>query len=192
MVGHSSNTSESWINQPWKKFRRDLFRLQKRVFKAVQAGDYRKAKSLQKLILKSTSARLLAIRQVTQLNVGKRTPGIDGKAKLTFEERFELSEELKRHSNNWHHQGLREIPIPKKDGKTRILKVPTIGDRAWQCLVKSALEPAHEATFHARSYGFRTGRSAHDAQKILFLNLSSKQNGIEKRVIELDIEKCFD
>lgn len=67
-----------------------------------------------------------------------------------------------------------------------------MGDRAWQCLAKYALEPAHEATFHANSYGFRTGRSAHDAQKILFLNLRSYSNGIDKRVIELDIEKCFD
>lgn len=48
------------------------------------------------------------------------------------------------------------------------------------------------ATFHARSYGFRTGRSAHDAQQYLFTNLNSKANGIDKRVIELDIEKCFD
>jgi group II intron reverse transcriptase/maturase len=54
------------------------------------------------------------------------------------------------------------------------------------------MEPAHEATFPARSYGFRPGRSAQDAQKFLFLNLSSKVNGISKRVIELDIEKCFD
>ncbi|BAY66885.1 reverse transcriptase homolog (plasmid) [Calothrix brevissima NIES-22] len=95
-------------------------------------------------------------------------------------------------SGNWKHQGLREIPIPKKDGTTRMLKIPTIADRAWQCLAKYALEPAHEATFHPRSYGFRTGRSAHDAQKYIFLNLSSKANGIDKRVIELDIEKCFD
>lgn len=73
-----------------------------------------------------------------------------------------------------------------------MLKIPTIADRAWQCLAKYALEPAHEATFHPRSYGFRTGRSAHDAQKYIFLNLSSKANGIDKRVIELDIEKCFD
>jgi group II intron reverse transcriptase/maturase len=142
--------------------------------------------------LKSTSARLLAIRQVTQLNAGKKTAGSDGKTALTFEQRFELSEKLRTEANNWKHQELREIPIPKKDGKTRILKVPTMGDRAWQCLVKYALEPAHEATFHANSYGFRTGRSAHDAQKILFLNLSSRANGKEKRVIELDIEKCFD
>jgi group II intron reverse transcriptase/maturase len=192
MVRHSNNASESWKTLPWKKFRRDLFRLQKRVYKAVQAGDKHKAKSLQKLILKSTAARLLAIRQVSQLNAGKKTAGIDGKKSLNFKERFELNELLKASGSNCKHQGLREIPIPKKDGTTRMLKIPTIADRAWQCLAKYALEPAHEATFHAKSYGFRTGRSAHDAQKILFLNLSSTANGKDKRVIELDIEKCFD
>ena len=87
---------------------------------------------------------------------------------------------------------MREIPIPKKDGSKRILKVPTIADRAWQCLIKYALEPAHEATFHPRNYGFRTGRSAHDAQKVLFLNLNSSSKGYQKRILELDIEKCFD
>ncbi len=192
MIRHSYKTSESWKALPWKKFRRNLFRLQKRVFKAVQVGDKRKARFLQKLILKSTSARFLAIRQVSQLNAGKKTAGIDGKKSLSFEERFNLEELLKMNSGNWLHQGLREIPIPKKDGTTRMLKIPTIADRAWQCLAKYALEPAHEATFHARSYGFRTGRSAHDAQKYIFLNLNSKANGINKRVIELDIEKCFD
>jgi RNA-directed DNA polymerase len=160
------------------------------VYKAIRANDRRKAQLLQKLILRSYAARMLAIRQVTQLNAGKKTAGVDSKASLTTKERLNLSEELSRYANNWCHQKLREIPIPKQDGKTRILKVPTIADRAWQCLVKSALEPAHEATFHARSDGFRTGRSAHDAQKILFLNRQSIHGGQEKRVIELDIEKC--
>ena len=192
MVRHSDNASELWKNIPWKKFRKNLFRLQRRVWKAVSVGDKRKAKYLQKLILKSKAARFLAIRQVTQLNAGKKTAGIDGKASLTFEERFALSSELKENVNTWRHNKLREIPIPKKDGTMRMLKVPTISDRAWQCLAKYALEPAHEATFHARSYGFRCGRSAHDAQKNLFHNLRSQSNGIDKRVIELDIEKCFD
>ncbi len=192
MVRHSDNASELWKNLPWKKFQRDLFRLQKRVWKAVTVGDKRKAKYLQKLILKSTAARFLAIRQVTQLNAGKKTAGVDGKASLSFEERFDLSETLKQNVNTWKPNKLRAIPIPKKDGKIRMLKVPTIADRAWQCLAKYALEPAHEATFHARSYGFRTGRSAHDAQKILQTNLRSNANGIDKRVLELDIEKCFD
>ena len=192
MFRHSSNASETWKNLPWKRFQKDLFHLQRRVFKAIQVGDKRKAMSLQRLILKSTAARMLAIRQVTQLNAGKRTAGIDGKASLKYEERLELSENLRTKSSNWQHQKLREIPIPKKDGTTRLLKIPTIRDRAWQCLVKLALEPAHEATFHARSYGFRTGRATHDVQKILQINLNSNANGIAKRVIELDIEKCFD
>ena len=190
-VPKGKNTSESWRKLPWKKFRKNLFRLQRRIFKAIRVGDIARARSLQKLILKSTSAKLLAIRQVTQLNKGRKTSGIDGKKALTFKERFELFNKLSR-VNDWKHQGLREVPIPKKNGKTRILKVPTISDRAWQCLVKYALEPAHEAVFHARSYGFRPGRCTQDAQKMVFNNLRSKSAGNEKRVIELDISKCFD
>ena len=193
MIRHIEKfNSESWINLPWKQFCKDLFRLQKRTYKAVREGDTAKAQSLQKLIMRSRAARFLAIRQVTQLNNGKKTAGIDGKLALDFRERFELEQKLKNQANNWKHQGLRSIPIPKKDGSKRILKVPTISDRAWQCLAKFALEPAHEATFHERSYGFRTGRSAHDAQKILFNNLRSVSKGYQKRVLELDISKCFD
>ena len=193
MIRHVQKlNSESWKRLPWKKFRRNLFRLQKRIWKAVRAGDKAKARSLQKLIIKSQAARFLAIRQVTQLNAGKKTAGIDGKLALSFKERFELSAKLRLRASNWKHQGLRKIPIPKKDGTTRMLKVPTIADRAWQAIAKYALEPAHEATFHARSYGFRPGRSAHCAQKHLFDNLNSRVKGYQKRVIELDIKKCFD
>lgn len=193
MIRHIQRlNSESWKNLPWKKFRKDLFRLQKRVYKAVRERDTAKARSLQKLIMRSVAARFLAIRQVTQLNNGKRTAGIDGKLALSLKERFELEQKLKTYAANWKHQGLRSIPIPKKDGSKRILKVPTISDRAWQCLVKFALEPAHESTFHAQSYGFRPGRSAHDAQKTLFNHLRSYSKGYQKRVIELDIKKCFD
>ena len=187
-----NNHSEHWKNLPWRKLRKNLFRLQKRVWKAMREGDQKKALNLQKLILKSRSARLLAIRQVSQLNQGKKTAGVDGKKSLSFKERFELEITLASFAANWKHQGLREIPIPKKDGTTRMLKVPTIADRAWQCLIKYAIEPAHEALFHARSYGFRCGRSTHDAQKYLYTNLQSNHNGINKRILELDIEKCFD
>ena len=132
MIRHSKQiTSESWKSLTWTKFKKNLFRSQKRVFKAVRAGNKRKARSLQKLILRSRAARFLAIRQVTQLNSGKRTAGIDGKTALTFKERFDLELLLKYGASNWYHNRLREIPIPKKNGKTRILKVPTIQDRIW-------------------------------------------------------------
>nr|WP_081431507.1 reverse transcriptase N-terminal domain-containing protein [Moorena bouillonii] len=113
----SNRYSDLWKSQKWKQLRRNLFRLQKRVYKAVQAGDLRKARSLQKLIMKSRSAQLLAIRQVTQLNLGKRTAGIDGKSSLTYKDRFEVLKKLVSSAENWTHQGLREIPIAKKNGQ---------------------------------------------------------------------------
>jgi len=157
----------------------------------MQDEDLRKVRSLQHLVLKSRAARMLAVRQVSQLNSGKKTCGVDGQKSLNFQQRLELAEKLKE-ANKWEHKGLREVQIPKKNGKMRTLKIPTIADRAWQCLVKYALEPAHEATFHARSYGFRPGRSTHDAQRYVFTHLQGNKNSLNKRVIELDIEKCFD
>ncbi|NEQ86790.1 MAG: RNA-dependent DNA polymerase, partial [Moorea sp. SIO2I5] len=189
-----SNHSELWKSQKWKKLRQNLFRLQKRVYKAVRAGDLKKTRSLQKLILKSHEAQLLAVRQVTQLNKGKKTAGVDGKSSLNYRERMELVEALNHYGQDWKHSGLREHPILKKNGKTRMLKIPTIADRAWQCLAKFALEPAHEATFSGDSYGFRTSRSAQDVQKRLFHHLRANKKGsnMVKRIIELDIKKCFD
>jgi RNA-directed DNA polymerase len=188
----SNEHSELWKKLPWKKFQKNLFRLQCRIYKAARTGNRKLVLRLQKLILRSQSARMLAIRQVTQLNKGKKTAGIDGKLALTFKERISLCELLRLDVFKWKHSQLREIPIPKKDGTKRILKIPTIFDRAWQCLVKYALEPAHEASFHKDSYGFRLGRSAHDCQKKIFDNLNSGNNGSDKRILELDIEKCFD
>ena len=122
--------------------------------------------------------------------MGKKTAGVDGKASLSFKERFELEKLLESQAQEWKHSPLREIPIPKKDGTKRVLKVPTMKDRAWQYLIKYAIEPAHEALFHPRSYGFRPGRSAHDCQKHLFNHLRSRSNGHTKRIFEVDIEKC--
>jgi RNA-directed DNA polymerase len=65
---------------------------------------------------------------------------------------MKLSKQLKANVYNWKHQKLRDIPIPKKDGTFRMLKVPTIADRAWQCLAKYALEPAHEATIKCQGF----------------------------------------
>ena len=64
----TNSYSERWKNLKWKKLRQNLFRLQRRLWKAIREGDRKRAVNLQKLILKSRSARLLAIRQVTQLN----------------------------------------------------------------------------------------------------------------------------
>lgn len=188
----SPGNSEAWLDLPWKQFQRNVYRLQKRIYKASRNKDQVKVLKLQRLMLSSHQAQMLAVRQVTQLNAGKKSAGIDGKLALTNPERFALGKKLSQEAKRWQHQALRQTQIPKPDGTMRTLKIPTIADRAWQCLIKMILEPAHEAHFHERSYGFRPGRCTHDAQKFLFHNLKSTCNGKDKKVIELDIEKGFD
>ena len=177
---------------PWKKFRRQVFRLQRGIFKAEKLGQIHRVKRLQRLLLRSKAAKFLAVRQVTQLNLGKKTAGVDGKTALTTKERFQTFHNLHKNWDKWNHRPLRRVNIPKPDGRVRGLGIPTIADRAWQCLLKYVAEPCHEATAGARSYGFRPGRGAHDCQKLLFNNLNSFCNGFNKRVYEADIEKCFD
>lgn len=182
---------DDWKTLPWKKFQKVVFRLQTRIFKARKKGDHKRVRKLQKLLLNSKAAKYLAVRQVTQLNQGKATAGIDGKTALNCKERMQLAEQLTGWKC-WKHQALRRVLIPKKDGTQRKLGIPTIGDRAYQCLLKYALEPAAEATFHGNSYGFRPGRSAYDVQKRIATALRSTSNGASKTILEADIEKCFD
>ena len=68
----SKNFSELWKTIDWRKVRKTVFRLQIRLFKAMRAKDNARVRNLQNLILRSRSARILAIRQVTQLNAGVR------------------------------------------------------------------------------------------------------------------------
>jgi RNA-directed DNA polymerase len=192
----SRNTShfenESWVEKPWKKFEIVVFRLQRRIYKASQEGNFRKVKKLQRLLLKSRAAKFLAVRHVTQLNTGKKTPGIDGIASLNDIERIQLVKVLQGKSQNWNHKEVRRIFIPKKKGDKRPLGIPIMADRAWEALIKLAIEPAAEAGFHQRSYGFRAGRSAWDAAQDIFIITCSNANKFSGKILELDIEKCFD
>lgn len=147
--------------------------------------------SLQYLLAKSKCARFLAVRQVTQLNTSKRTAGVDHVKLLNPENRVILVEELKSISS-WKHSKLRRVYIPKPDGDRRPLGIPTLRDRAAQYLLKYCLEPVYEAQASSGSFGFRPGRSSHDIQKKIFVQLRSSSSGVNKRILKLDIEKCFD
>jgi RNA-directed DNA polymerase len=122
------------------------------------AGDVVTVHQLQRRLLRSYYAKLLAVRKISQENQGKRTAGVDGIKVLTPPQRFELAQKL---DINRKARPIRRVYIPKP-GKTekRPLGIPTMHDRACQCLVKLALEPEWEAKFHPESYGFRPGRSA--------------------------------
>src|SRR5437016_4121257 len=93
------NTDENpmygWNTISWKKIERIVFKLQKRIYRAEQRGEVRRVRSLQRLLMRSRSAKLLAVRRVTQDNQGKRTAGVDGIKSLTPKQRLELVQDLR-------------------------------------------------------------------------------------------------
>jgi RNA-directed DNA polymerase len=180
---------EDWQVLPWKQFQRNVYRLQKRIYQAAQRGDWKRVHNLQRLLLRSWSARCLAVRQVTQDNRGKRTPGVDGVASLTPPERLALAKKL-CHLTDWRANVIRRVYIPKASNPNELrgLGIPVMADRACQALIKQAIEPEWEAQFEANSYGFRPGRSIHDAIEAIFNHIRLKP----KAVFDGDIEKCFD
>ena len=176
---------KNWSDIDWKVVERAIFKLQKRIFKASQRGDVSMVHRLQRLLTQSYYGRLWATRKVTQDNQGRKTAGVDGKKSLKPKERLELVSTLNMDKKA---QPLRRVWIPKPNGEKRGLGIPTIYDRAKQCLFKLALEPQWEALFEENSYGFRPGRSCHDAIEAIFNAIRYKP----KFVLDADIAKCFD
>ena len=153
--------SEVWKSIPWKQYQRNVFRLQKRIYKAKKRGDVRTVHNLQRLLLRSRSARFVAVRRVSQDNRGKRTAGVDGIASLTPKQRLHYAHRLRNLDRT--AEPVRRTYLSKSDGGQRPLGIPTLLQRAYQALIKLALEPEWEAVFEPNSYGFRPGRSPHDA-----------------------------
>ena len=175
-----------WSDINWRKLERDVHKLQKRIFQASNRGNVKLVRRLQKLLISSRSARLLAVRRVTQDNQGKKTAGVDGVKSLSPKQRLDLVDKFKLGTKA---SPTRRVWIPKP-GTTeeRPLGIPTMNDRALQALVKLVLEPEWEARFEPNSYGFRPGRSCHDEIKAIFNTIKSKS----KFVLDADISKCFD
>ena len=181
-----NNPKVEWKNTDWRKAEFWIFKLQKRIYRASKQGDIKLLHQLQRTLTNSWYAKLIAVRRVTQENKGRKTAGIDGVKTLTPQQRLKLAQKLKIDGKS---RPTKRVWIPKP-GKTehRPLGIPTIEDRAKQTLLKMAIEPEWEAKFEKNSYGFRPGRSCHDALQAIQICITKSP----KYVLDADIAKCFD
>lgn len=183
-----SHEALSWHATDWHKVLRNVRRLQVRIVKAMQMGKWHKVRSLQRLLTRSLSARMLAVKRVTE-NQGQRTAGIDGELWDTPAKKAVAVERLGL--PRYRAQPLRRVYIPKQDGKRlRPLSIPTMLDRAQQAVYLLSLDPVAEATGDPDSYGFRRERSAADAIDQLYNILCHQKSA--QWILEADIRSCFD
>jgi len=183
----SPGIATCWEAIDWQKALAYVKKLQVRIVKAQKEGHYSKVKSLQWLLTHSFYAKALAVKRVTS-NQGKRTSGVDHELWLTPQAKFNAISKLNR--RGYHPQPLRRHYIPKKNGKMRPLGIPTMTDRAMQTLYKFSLEPIAETYADPNSYGFRIGRSTHDAIEQCFTDLNKGKS--PEWILEGDIKGCFD
>nr|ARO90937.1 putative reverse transcriptase/maturase [Corynoplastis japonica] len=176
-----------WQQINWALVHKRVRRIQYRIYKSKLASNKVRVHKLQKLLITSLDARLLAVQQVTTINKRKNIAGVDRIISITAEAKQTLAEKLILNGNA---ESIRRVWI-SKPGKIekRSLGILTIIDRAKQALAKLALEPEWEAVFEENSYGFRPGRSCSDAIEAIFLALRHES---PQWVYDADIRKCFD
>ena len=181
--------SLDWGSIDWKLVFKRVRNLRQRIYRAAQNGQWNKVRSLMKLMLRSYSNLLSSVRRVTLENKGKQTSGLDGQTALTPEKRMTLVKETLGNTL-WKVHPTKRVYIPKANGKQRPLGIPTIKDRIAQAIVKNALEPVWETFFEGNSYGFRPGRSCHDAIEQTWIRLNSQAN--DRWILDADIKGAFD
>ena len=137
----------------------------------------------------SLQALYLAYKQVKK-NQG--VAGIDGQSIGDFTQNLEnelnqLLLELKE--KRYQAQPVKRVEIDKDDGSKRLLGIPTVRDRIVQQCLSNIMTPIFDPHFHPSSYGYRVGRSCHQAisKATLFIRKYNKRH-----VVDMDLSKCFD
>lgn len=180
-----------WDDIPWKQFQKNLARLQHRIYKAALNSDYGNVINLQNLLVDSTCARYLAIKQAMESPVGKKVLLKHSPSVLSSKDTLLLVTDFIsfRKSRSFIRE---KIFVPTFDGKKRLPLMLKLKHIASQFLIKYALDPYYQATISYDSHGCSSNCSLSGILNILLWNLNHTYGDIQKRVLKVDVKKCFD
>ena len=185
MTLQEATDAELWQTINWQKIRRNVMNFQRRIVRAYHENNNEKLTILEWLVTNSFSAKALAVWLVTE-SKGARTAGIDNERCVTDSQKYRAILQLQ--PDQYTPNPYLRVYIPKSQGKTRPLSIPTFKDRAMQSLYKFVLEPIAECSADSFSFGYRRWRSTLDAVKECRRLLL----GGAEWIIEGDISGCFD
>lgn len=190
--GRDNNKQElitQWKSIDWKEVNETVNRTQTRIAKATISQNWKLVRELQRMIVNSFHAKLLAVKIVTS-NEGRKTAGVDGI--LWDSPDIKMKNALELNKGKYKAKPLKRVEIDKGkgDGSKRPLGIPTMYDRAMQCLYSLALDPVAESLADENSYGFRKGRGAIDAGEQIFSCMNARNKATW--VLDADIKGFFD
>ena len=188
-----SKRATSWQEIAWQEVILKVRDLQDRIVKAAMKKDMREVYRLQRILVTSFEGRALAVRRVVTSS-GGQTPGIDKITWSTPAARFKAIFELGAITsapNKYKSMPLKRVMIPKNNStELRPLGIPSMIDRAVQAVYLLAVDPVVEVRSDPNSFGFRKGRSQHDA--IAYIRSWLDKPYSPEFILETDIAKCFD
>lgn len=175
----------TWSNISWFKVEKTIEILQHRIMKATEQKDYQSVKNLQKLLICSLSARLKAVRIVSQENSKKSVPGIDHEIWITSTSKYQATLKLR---NKLYPKLLKKVYLSKNNYQKKLVDIPCMCDRAYQTLWNMSLLPIIETTSDLHSYGFRPYYDDLDTNNQIQTLLFQKNS--MGWILNLEIKKC--
>jgi RNA-directed DNA polymerase len=126
MVNGPEDQPLDWDTVRWRTVENEVRRLRQRIFAASQAGDHKRVRNLQKLMLRSRSNALVSVRRVTEVNAGRTTAGVDGTVVVTPQQKAELADWVQHQTEPWSPLPVKRVYVPKSNGHRRPLGIPTV------------------------------------------------------------------
>lgn len=180
----SEDMAVMWRGADWDKLEDQLFAKQRKIAAAAASRNWQKVEWLQRELVNSLYAKMLAVRHVVKNN---SEPGVDGVKWTTDEEMMRAALSLR--SYGYRAKPNRDFELIEEE-RTRHIRIPIAYDKAMQALHAFSLDPVAESTADKKSFSARKGRSTLDAYAHLCRILN--QPDPPRWVLRADVKACYD